>query len=49
MEGGRAVAASVEGEDELIEISAEVLGAEAAVDAERPALEVGKDVAPLGR
>ena len=42
-EGGVPGAASVEAEDELIEVGLEVFATQAVIDAERPALEVGED------
>src|SRR3954464_3278742 len=42
-EGGVSGPASVEAEDELVEVGLEVLATQAVIDAERPALEVGED------
>ena len=39
---GMAVAASIEAEDELVEIGLEILAAQAVIDAEGPGLEVGE-------
>src|SRR5690349_19244134 len=48
-EGGVSSAASVEAEDELVEVGLEVLAAQTVIDAERPALEVGEDAVGPGQ
>src|SRR5918998_5077864 len=48
-EGGMSGAASVEAEDELVEVGLEVFSTQAVVDAERPALEVGEDAVGPGQ
>ena len=48
MEGGGSAVAAVEAEDELVEISLEMLGAQAVIDAQGPALEVGEDAVDPG-
>src|SRR3954463_3735888 len=48
-EGGVSSAASVEAEDELVEVGLEVFAAQTVIDAERPALEVGKDTVGPGQ
>src|SRR3954462_5049662 len=48
-EGGVSSAASVEAEDELVEIGLKVFAAQAVIDAERPALEIGKDAVGPGQ
>ncbi len=48
MEGGGSAVAAVEAEDELVEISLEMLGAQAVIDAQGPALEVGEDAVDSG-
>ncbi len=48
MEGGVSAVAAVEAEDELVEISLEMLGAQAVIDALGPALEVGEDAVDPG-
>ncbi len=48
MEGGVSAVAAVEAEDELVEISLEMLGAQAVIDAQGPALEVGEDAVDPG-
>src|SRR3954467_7137014 len=48
-EGGMSGAASVEAEDELIEVGLEVFSTQAVIDAERPALEVGEDAVGPGQ
>src|ERR1051325_8639472 len=48
-EGGVPGAASVEAEDELIEVGLEVFATQAVIDAERPALEVGEDAVGPGQ
>src|SRR3954447_6992870 len=48
-EGGVSGAASVEAEDELVEVGLEVFAAQAVIDAQRPALEVGEDTVGPGQ
>ena len=48
-EGGVWGAASVEAEDELVEVGVEVFATQAVVDAERPALEISEDAVGPGR
>src|SRR4051794_8866752 len=48
-EGGVPGAASVEAEDELIEVGLEVFATQAVIDAERPALQVGEDAVGPGQ
>src|SRR5438270_10304764 len=48
-EGGMSGAASVEAEDELIEVGLEVFATQAVIDAERPALEIGEDAVGPGQ
>src|SRR5918998_557845 len=48
-EGGMSGAASVEAEDELVEVGLEVFATQAVIDAERPALEVGEDAVGPGQ
>src|SRR3954451_22480668 len=48
-EGGVSGAASVEAEDELVEVGLEVFAAQTMIDAERPALEVGEDAVGPGQ
>ena len=48
-EGGVSGAASVEAEDELVEVGLEVFATQAVIDAERPALEVGEDAVGPGQ
>src|SRR5215212_12201303 len=48
-EGGVSCAAPVEAEDELVEVGLEVFAAQAMIDAERPALEVGEDAVGPGQ
>src|SRR6476646_11152448 len=48
-EGGVSGAASVEAEDELVEVGLEVFATQAVIDAERPALEVGDDAVGPGQ
>lgn len=48
-EGGMSGAASVEAEDELVEVGLEVFSTQAVIDAERPALEVGEDAVGPGQ
>src|SRR3954451_8748385 len=48
-EGGVSGAASVEAEDELVEVGLEVFSAQAMIDAERPALEIGEDAVGPGQ
>ena len=48
-EGGVSGATSVEAEDELVEVGLEVFTAQAVIDAERPALEVGEDTVGPGQ
>src|SRR3954447_6399108 len=48
-EGGVSGAASVEAEDELVEIGLEVFASQAVIDAERPALEIGEDTVGPGQ
>ena len=48
-EGGMGCAASVEAEDELVEVGLEMLAAQAVIDAESPGLEVGKDAVDPGQ
>src|SRR5215213_4611764 len=47
--GGVSSAASVEAEDELVEIGLKVFSAQAVIDAERPALEIGEDAMGPGQ
>src|SRR4051794_30103895 len=47
-EGGVSGAASVEAEDELVEVGLEVFATQAMIDAERPALEIGEDAVGPG-
>ena len=42
-------AASVEAEDELVEVGVEVFSPQAVIDAERPALEIGEDAVGPGK
>src|ERR671920_2265451 len=48
-EGGVSGAASVEAEDELVEVGLEVFATQAVIDAERPALEIGEDAVGPGQ
>jgi hypothetical protein len=48
-EGSVSGAASVEAEDELVEVGLEVLSTQAVIDAERPALEIGEDAMGPGQ
>jgi hypothetical protein len=48
-EGGVSGTASVEAEDELVEVGLEVFSTQAVIDAERPALEVGEDAVGPGQ
>src|SRR3954470_16562687 len=48
-EGGVSGAASVEAEDELVEVGLEVFPTQAVIDAERPALEIGEDAVGPGQ
>src|SRR5438270_12920663 len=48
-EGGVSGAASVEAEDELVEVGLEVFSTQAMIDAERPALEIGEDAVGPGQ
>src|SRR3954454_9451620 len=48
-EGGVSGAASVEAEDELVEVGLEVFSMQAVIDAERPALEIGEDAVGPGQ
>src|SRR3954466_3995995 len=48
-EGGMSGAAPVEAEDELVEVGLEVFAAQAVIDAERPALEIGEDAVGPGQ
>src|SRR3954471_20765300 len=48
-EGGVSSAASIEAEDELVEVCLEVFAAQTVIDAERPALEVGEDAVGPGQ
>ena len=48
-EGGMSGAASVEAEDELVEVGLEVFATQAVIDAERPDLEVGEDAVDPGQ
>src|SRR3954463_1502067 len=48
-EGGVPGAASVEAEDELVEVGVEVFAPQAVIDAERPALEIGEDAVGPGQ
>ena len=52
-EGGMPGAAAVEAEDEFVEVALDVFAAQAVIDAERPAFEIGEDalssVPPRGR
>src|SRR5918912_3424475 len=47
--GGMPCTASVEPEDELIEVGLEVLSTQTVIDAERPALEIGEDAVGPGQ
>src|SRR5215213_2638938 len=47
--GGVSSAASVEAEDELVEIGLKVFATQAVIDAERPALEIGEDAMGPGQ
>src|SRR5919199_1676880 len=47
--GGMPGTASVEPEDELIEVGLEVLSTQTVIDAERPALEIGEDAMGPGQ
>src|SRR5215207_11135037 len=48
-EGSVSDMASVEAEDELVEVGLEVFATQAVIDAERPALEVGEDAMGPGQ
>src|SRR4051794_11294324 len=48
-EGGVSGTASVEAEDELVEVGLEVFAPQAVIDAERPALEIGEDAVGPGQ
>jgi hypothetical protein len=48
-EGGMPGAAAVEAEDELVEIALDVFAAQAVIDAERPAFEIGEDAVGPGQ
>src|SRR5215217_9267245 len=48
-EGSMSGAASVEAEDELVEVGLEVFATQAVIDAERPALEIGEDAVGPGQ
>src|SRR5919205_1942835 len=48
-EGGMSGAASVEAEDELVQVGLEVFAAQAVIDTERPALEIGEDTVGPGQ
>src|SRR5690349_11412523 len=48
-EGGVSSAASVEAEDELVEVGLEVLAAQTVIDAKRPVLKVGEDAVGPGQ
>src|SRR5215207_611490 len=48
-EGSVSDMASVEAEDELVEVGLEVFATQAVIDAERPALEVGEDAVGPGQ
>ena len=48
-EGGMPGAAAVEAEDEFVEVALDVFAAQAVIDTERPAFEIGEDaVGPTG-
>src|SRR4051812_20185084 len=48
-EGGVSGATSVEAEDELVKVGLEVFSAQAMIDTERPALEIGEDAVGPGQ
>src|SRR4051794_32131550 len=48
-ESGVSAAASIEAEDELVEVGLEVFAPQAVIDAERPALEIGEDAVGPGQ
>jgi hypothetical protein len=49
MEGGVAGSASVEAEDEFVEVALEMLSSQSVIDAERPGLGVGEGAVDPGQ